>query len=119
MPLQHVIQPDDFHPVRLFCRCRFSVYRGNRRLHRIGPECPALQGLAHQLAALVNALPVPQAAVLLFQHHQVALGIGSRLLPGRLQQHQGQQADSLRIRQQLHQQPRQANGFIAQLLLQQ
>ena len=75
------------------------MHRGNRRLHRIGAERPALQRLAHQLAAFLNALPVPQAAVLLLQHHQVALGIGSRLLPGRLQQHQGQQANRLRVGQ--------------------
>ncbi|MNE66256.1 hypothetical protein D3C80_1617950 [compost metagenome] len=95
------------------------MHGSNRRLNGIGPECTALQGLAHQSTALGNELPVPQATILLLQNHQIALAIDARPLPGRLQQHQRQQADCLRVGQQLHQQPRQANGFIAQFLLQQ
>ncbi|MNN57220.1 hypothetical protein D3C81_1721960 [compost metagenome] len=118
MPLQHIIQPDNLRPVGLFGRRRFGMHRSNRRLHGIGTERPALQSLAHQFAAFVDTLPVPQATVLLLQQYQVALVIGARPMPGGLQQHQGQQADRLGVGQQLHQQPRQANGFVAQFLLQ-
>ncbi|MNH46948.1 hypothetical protein D3C79_1099570 [compost metagenome] len=56
------------------------MYSGNRRLQAVHPELLTAQRLLHQLAALGDQCAVPQAAVLLIQHDQLALLITARRL---------------------------------------
>ena len=95
--LQHIVQPDDFVPIRRIGRGRLGMHRSNRRLYGVGAIGLASQGVAHQRTAFFNTLAVPQAAILLLKQHQIALGIGTRALTRRLQQHQRQQAKPLRV----------------------
>ncbi|MNE66293.1 hypothetical protein D3C80_1618330 [compost metagenome] len=95
--LQHIVQPDDFVPVRRIGRGRLGMHRSNRRLYGVGAIGLASQGVAHQRAAFFDTLTVPQAAVLLLEQHQIALGVCTRTLARRLQQHQRQQTKPLRV----------------------
>ncbi|MNI94969.1 hypothetical protein D3C73_1531580 [compost metagenome] len=80
MPLQHIVKADNLRPVRFTCARSLRMHRCNRRLHRVGTERPAAQRQLHQFTAFADLRTVPQAAILLLEQHQIALGIATRVL---------------------------------------
>ena len=84
---------------------------GNGRLKAVGAEAPRLQRLADQIAPFGDGGPVPEAAILLFQRHQIALTGGAGRSPRILKQKQRQQPLNLGLGKQLRQQPGQADGL--------
>jgi len=85
------------------------VYGRDRRLEGVGAELPRRQGPLHQRPTLRDLPLIPARAVLVLQQHELARGGGPRHAPRLVEQHQGQQADHLRLRQQRHQQTAQAD----------
>ena len=65
---------------------------------RPGAEC-----LLHQRQRFGDLLPIPAVAVLLFQNHQIAGFVETRIAPCVLQQHQGQNPGHFRRRLGRHQ----------------
>ena len=69
-----------------------------------------------QRRPLCDLVPIPAGAILFVQEDQVAVGRATGFAPGFMQQHQGQEAQCLRLRQQLHQQSSQADCFRGQVV---
>ncbi len=112
---QHVVEPDDLRPVGLRRAGRLGMHGDDCRLQGIGPEVAAGQGAAHQHRTLGDQSPVPGAAVLVLQPHQLAGRIGTRGAARIVQQHQRQQAHHLGVGQQFQQQPAEADGLGAKI----
>lgn len=111
---QHVVEPDDLRPVGLRGAGRLGVHGDDRGLQGVGPESPRGQRTLDQRRTFLDLRPVPQAAVLVIETHQLARLIGACGAARVVQQHQREQTHQLRIRQQLEQQPAQADRLAAQ-----
>ena len=62
---------------------RLVVHRGDRRLQLVGPDGAARQRVGDQRDALGDLGAVPEAAVLLGERDQLAVGAGARAAGGR------------------------------------
>ena len=83
---------------------RLGVHRRDGRLQRIGAELARPERSLHQRDTLRDHLPVPARPVLIVQQHQLSIGRACAPRAGFVQQHQGQQPERFRLRQQLDQQ---------------
>ena len=87
----------------------------DRRLDLVGAGAPVTHGLVDQGEALGDHRLVPEAAILVFHQHDLALGVDPRGRAGVLQQHQGGQAHDLRLGlEEPQQQASQADRLVAQ-----
>jgi hypothetical protein len=92
------------------------VYGRDRGLYRVRAGAGPAQGGTEQVAALGDAVRVPQAPVLVFKRDQLSVRIGAGRAAGVDQQQQGQQAAHLGFGgQQPVQDPGQPDGFVGEV----
>ena len=112
---QDVVHTRDLCPVRGRAVARLGMHRGNHRLQRVGARAPERERAFDQPEPCVYLLTVPERPILRVEEDDLAVGRRPRRAPRVVQQHQGQQADRLRLGQQVDEQPAQANGFTGQV----
>ena len=92
-----VVQRQHLGPVGVHRGGCIAVHGVDRRLDLVRPRCVASQTGAHEVLALGDQSAIPQAAVLVGQQHQRAVG-GDTSGPSRLtEQQQREQADRLAL----------------------
>ncbi len=94
---QFVVPLDDLHPVGLLGRPGVGVQRGDGGLGLELAEPVAGERRLEHVDALGDQAGVPQAAVLLGERHEPAVGRGPRRAPGVVEQHEGEQARDLLV----------------------
>src|SRR3954468_21675934 len=100
---QHLIEAGDLRPVGLGGAGRLGVERRDRRLDRIRTR-PCRERSPHQTHAFGDLIAVPQRAILIFQQDQIAVPCRARRTARIVEQHQREQANRLRLRQQIDEQ---------------
>ena len=114
---QHAVQPGDVDPVRLLRRWRRGVDGGDRGLELVGPNASLGQRRSEALGAGGDLIAVPQAAVLIGEQDEIALGVEAGLAPGVVEQHERQETVDLGlIGDELAQHAAQADRFRAQIV---
>ena len=91
------------------------MQRRDRRLDLIGPAAAMAHRLVDQRQPFGDHLLVPQAAILVVEQHDRAVGVEARRRAGMLQQQQRRQPHDLGLGlEQPQQQPRQPDRLLAQ-----
>ena len=115
-PNKNVVEAHDLRPIGRVRRCGFGVHRGDRRLQRIGPEPPARRARARRATRLPQSIRDSRAIDPGPTADQFAVLRRARRAPRLLKQHQRQQANRFRFRQQFSEQPSQTNRFGRQVV---
>jgi hypothetical protein len=92
------------------------MHRRDRGLDRVRSRASAGERALDQLRAVGDLLAVPERPVLVGQQDELSRRRGARRAPGFLQQHEGEQAHGLGLRQQLDQQAPEPNRLARQVV---
>ena len=110
------IERGDLRPVGARRTRRLGVDGGDGRLELVRPWRPPAQRPLDERHALLDGDAVPEVAILVLQHHEVAIDVLARRASGIVQHEQGQETEDLRlVRHQLDEHPRDAHGLLAQI----
>ena len=71
-PPQHVVEADDFRPVRGGGGGRLGVHGRDCGLNRVRAEASRRERLLHEPDSLGNLMPVPERAVLILEQDHIA-----------------------------------------------
>ncbi len=115
MRKQHVVKSDDLAPIRGIGACRVGVDCRDRRLQRVRAEAPGCDCSLDQRRPFGDLFSIPARTILVAQQNELTGWRDTRRTPGFLQKHHRQQPDRLGFRQQLNEQPSEANGLAGEV----
>jgi hypothetical protein len=75
-----IVEPENLMPIRVFGTCSLTMERSDRSLYR-KRAVPATKGLLNEWKRLGDLLPIPEAAILLFENYKIARLVDTGIAP--------------------------------------